>query len=224
MHSVSIRPEIIERVMARRGRTQWFDRLEPARTALVVVDMQSAFLEPGGPAEVPQSRGVVAPINTLTRELRKLGTPVIWVVQANTFKDGRSDWEMFFQNVVGGDVRERSKHVIAQEPTVWHELEVSESDYTGAKNRYSALVPGSSRLEQLLRKLNINTLLIAGTKTNVCCESLARDAMMLDYRVVMLSDCCAALSDDEHRSALENIFQQFGDVSTSDEALGKLKC
>jgi ureidoacrylate peracid hydrolase len=64
--------------------------------------------------------------------------------------------------------------------------------------------------------------LIAGTKTNVCCESTARDAMMLDFKTVMLSDCCAALSDDEHRATLENIFQQFGDVSTADEALRKL--
>jgi ureidoacrylate peracid hydrolase len=56
----------------------------------------------------------------------------------------------------------------------------------------------------------------------VCCESTARDAMMLDFKTVMLSDCCAALSDEEHRAALENIFQQFGDVSTASEALRKL--
>ena len=44
---------------------------------------------------------------------------------------------------------------------------------------------------------------IAGTKTNVCCECTARDAMMLDYKVVLLSDCTAALSDDEHLASLE---------------------
>ena len=64
-----------------------------------------------------------------------------------------------------------------------------------------------------------DTLLIAGTKTNVCCECTARDAMMLDYKVVMLSDCTAALSDDEHRATLENMIQQFGDVLTADEVL-----
>jgi ureidoacrylate peracid hydrolase len=224
VHSVSIRPEIIERVRARSGRTQWFERLNPISTALVVVDMQAAFCAPGAPAEVPRSRGVVAPINELTRELRKLGCPVIWVTQSNTFKNGRSDWEVFFQHVLGGDVRERSKQVVAPgNHAVWEELEVAEADHTVTKNRYSALNPGASRLEQLLRSLKTDTVLIAGTKTNVCCESLARDAMMLDYKVVMLSDCCAALSDDEHRSALENVFQQFGDVSTSKEALRKLK-
>lgn len=47
--------------------------------------------------------------------------------------------------------------------------------------------------------------------------------MMLDLKVVMVSDCCAALSDDEHRSALENIIQQFGDVMTRDEILERLR-
>jgi ureidoacrylate peracid hydrolase len=47
--------------------------------------------------------------------------------------------------------------------------------------------------------------------------------MMLDYKVVMLSDCTAALSDEEHRATLENMIQQFGDVLTADEALGLLK-
>ena len=75
----------------------------------------------------------------------------------------------------------------------------------------------------MLREKGIDTLLIAGTKTNVCCECRARDAMMLDYKVVMLSDCTAALSDDEHRATLENMIQQFGDVLTADEALALLE-
>ena len=91
------------------------------------------------------------------------------------------------------------------------------------KNRYSALIPGSSPLERVLRGMQIDTILVAGTKTNVCCESTARDAMMLDFKVVLVEDCCAALSDDEHRSALENIIQQFGDVMTAEEVLVRLR-
>ena len=53
----------------------------------------------------------------------------------------------------------------------------------------------------------------------MCCECTARDAMMLDYKVVLLSDCTAALSDDEQRATLENVIQQFGDVLSSDEVL-----
>ena len=91
------------------------------------------------------------------------------------------------------------------------------------KNRYSALIPGSSQLERILRGMGIDTILIAGTKTNVCCESTARDAMMLDFKTVMVEDCCAALSDDERRAALENMIQQFGDVMTSKETVARLR-
>jgi ureidoacrylate peracid hydrolase len=223
MHPVSIRPEIIARVLARRGRVDWFDRLDPARTALLVIDMQTAFCAPGAPAEVPLARAIVPAINALTAELRNRGCPVIWVVHANTSRDGRSDWSLFFNHVVGEAVRERTMAALAPgQQTIWEELEVSPQDHTVIKNRYSALIAGSSQLERLLRSLGIDTVLIAGTKTNVCCESTARDAMMLDFKTVLLSDCCAALSDDEHRAALENIYQQFGDVLTADEALRKL--
>ena len=150
MHAVTVRKEIADRVLQRRGRYHLFDRLEAARTALIVIDMQSAFCALGAPAEVPAARGIVEPINRLTAELRALGVPVIWVLHANT-------------------------------------------------------------------------VLVAGTKTNVCCESTARDAMMLDFKVVLVEDCCAALSDDEHRSALENVIQQFGDVMTADEVLSRLR-
>lgn len=223
MHRVSVRPEIIARVLARRGRVDWFDRLDPARTALVVIDMQTAFCAPGAPAEVPLAREIVPAINALTGALRKIGCPVIWVLHANTSRSGRSDWSLFFDHVVGEAVREQTMAALAPgQKTVWSDLDVSPEDHTVIKNRYSALIAGSSQLERLLRSLDIDTVLIAGTKTNVCCESTARDAMMLDFKTVMLSDCCAALSDDEHRAALENIFQQFGDVLTADEALRKL--
>lgn len=216
MHRAGIRQEIIDRVMARRGRLHWFDRLDPAKTALVAIDMQSTFCAPGGPAEVPAARGIVQNINRLSAVLRKLGCPVIWVLHAST----GSDWPLFFDHVVSAEVRART--IESLEPgrqQVWPELQTAPEDIIVVKNRYSALVPGASRLESVLRERGIDTLLIAGTKTNVCCESTARDAMMLDFKVVMLADCCAALSDDEHRASLETHIQQFGDVLTADEAL-----
>jgi ureidoacrylate peracid hydrolase len=223
MHDVRIRQEIIDRVVARRGRLHWFDTLDPARTALVVIDMQNTFCQPGAPAEVPVSRAIVPAINRLSRALRTRGVPVIWVLHANTHREGRSDWEVFFNHVVADQVRTRTIESLAPgRQAVWEELETAPEDVTVIKNRYSALISGSSSLERVLRNLGIDTLLIAGTKTNVCCEATARDAMMLDFKVVMLTDCCAALSDDEHRATLETMIQQFGDVLSGDEALACL--
>jgi ureidoacrylate peracid hydrolase len=73
-----------------------------------------------------------------------------------------------------------------------------------------------------LKTFGIDTLLIAGTATNVCCESTARDAMLLDYRVIMLSDANATWTDAEHAATLDNFLLFFGDVMTADEAIGKL--
>ena len=224
MHDVGVRQEIVDRVLARRGRYHWFDRLDPKRTALVVIDMQNTFCAPGSPAEVPVSRAIVGNINELSHGLRELGVTIVWVLHANTHANGRSDWELFFNHVVTDEVRLRTMESLAPgKQAVWQELDTAPSDITIIKNRYSALSSGSSSLERVLRNRGIVTLLIAGTKTNICCESTARDAMMLDFKVVMVSDCCAALSDDEHRATLETMIQQFGDVMTSGEALERLR-
>jgi ureidoacrylate peracid hydrolase len=216
----AIRPEIARRVIARRGRLHAFESLEAKRSALLVIDMQKAFVAPGAPVEVPAARAIVAPINRLAAELRRRGVPVIWVMHENQ-KDGR-DWDGFFGVFVAPGKRAEAAAALtagADLQGLWPELKVEASDLRIAKNRYSALIGKSSNLEKTLRERGIDTLLIAGTKTNVCCECTARDAMMLDFKVVMLSDCTAALSDDEQRATLENMIQQFGDVRTADEAL-----
>jgi ureidoacrylate peracid hydrolase len=224
MHPVKIRKEIADRVLQRRGRFHLFDRLDPARTALLVIDMQEAFCAPGGPAEVPGSRSIVAPINALTAELRDLGVTVIWVLHSNTRIGDKSDWEIFFNAFVADEVRHKTLNSLAAErQSIWSALETAPSDVTIFKKRYSAFIPGSSNVERVLRGMGVDTVLIAGTKTNVCCESSARDAMMLDFKVVLVEDCCSALSDDEHRAALENVIQQFGDVMTSEEVLARLR-
>ena len=66
-------------------------------------------------------------------------------------------------------------------------------------------------------------LLIAGVATNACCESTARDAMMLNFRVLMVSDACAAASDREHQAALENFYLFFGDVQTTNEVIARVR-
>jgi len=225
MHDGKIRQEVIDRVMARRGHFHLFDHLEPTKSALVVIDMQNTFLRPGAPVEVPKGRDIVSNINRLSAAVRELGVQVIWVTHANSSSGGKSDWPGFFDNFVADEVR--SKTIAGLEPgaegqQIWPELEVAPTDAKIFKNRYSALISGASSLERQLRSQGIDTIMIAGTKTNVCCESTARDAMMLDFKTVMLSDCCAALSDEEHRATLETFIQQFGDVMTADEALTAL--
>jgi ureidoacrylate peracid hydrolase len=226
MHDVEIRQEIIERVLARRSKVHLWDSLDPATTALVVIDMQGTFVAEGSPAEVPKSRDICDNINALAAEARELGVKVIWVTHANTGDGTASDWGGFFNNFVAEDVRARTIESLrpgGEGQRVWHALDVDDKDLTVQKNRYSALIPGSSSLERVLCGYGIENVLVAGTKTNVCCEATGRDAMMLDFNVVMVSDCLAALSDDEHRASLETFIQQFGDVMDHREVLVVLR-
>jgi ureidoacrylate peracid hydrolase len=224
-HSTAIRKEIVDRVLARRGRFHLFDTFDPRRTALVVIDMQGTFVAPGAPAEVPAARRIVGPINALTAALRPLGVSVIWVTHANSRRGDGSDWPGFFDRFVAADMRERTLAALAPDAPatqIWPELQLDAGDQRLRKNRYSALIPGASDLDTTLRDRGITTVLIGGTKTNVCCEATARDAMMLDYGVVMVSDCLAALSEEEHRATLETMIQQFADVMTSGEILERI--
>ncbi|HEY6822576.1 MAG TPA: cysteine hydrolase [Burkholderiales bacterium] len=223
MHAVEIREAIVRRVLERRGRLHLYDRLERERTALVVIDMQNAFVAPGAPVEVPAARSIVPNINRLAAGLRKRGVPVIWVLHQGE-KDG-SDWEAFFGAFVRPEARAKAAQALSlgsDLQKLYPELKTDPQDLFTTKSRYSALIATDSPLKKILSEKRVDTLLIAGTKTNVCCECTARDAMMLDYGVVLLSDCTAALSDDEHRATLENVIQQFGDVLTAGEALALL--
>lgn len=226
MHNVKIGDDIVQRVMARRGRFHLFDCLDPKRSAFLVIDMQNTFVQPGSPAEVAASRGIVPNINTFAQELRRLGGKVVWITTAVTYTREGSEWDNFFDHFVSADVRQRTIEGLSPGhpgQKLWHELKAEEGDLHIVKNRYSAFTPGSSHLERVMRRLRIENILIGGTKTNICCESTGRDAMMIDFKAVIVSDCCAALSDREHLATLETFIQQFGDVMAKDEALAALK-
>jgi ureidoacrylate peracid hydrolase len=224
MHEVTVRQEIIDRVLARRGRFHWFDELDPRRTAFVVIDMQELFCAPGAPAEEPGSREIVEPINKLSGQLRDLGVPVIWVLHANGQSSGRSDWELFFNYIVADEVRQKTLESLA--PRAPESL-VRPDDRSDRHHRDQEPLQranrGLVRLGAAVAQPGRRHRAGRRHEDQHLCEATARDAMMLDFKVVMVSDCCAALSDDEHRAALENMIQQFGDVMTRDEVLERLR-
>ncbi len=74
-----------------------------------------------------------------------------------------------------------------------------------------------------MKARGIDTVLITGTVTNVCCESTARDAMMRNFRTIMISDGNAANSDQDHANSLIAFYLSFGDVETTDAAIAVLR-
>src|ERR1700761_6788870 len=97
MHNFSIPKSITERVIARRGREHVYDNLDPAKTALVVVDMQNAFMLPGvAHALCPMAEKIVPNINRLAAAVRETGGTVVWIVTTFT-EAAMKDWSTYFE-------------------------------------------------------------------------------------------------------------------------------
>jgi ureidoacrylate peracid hydrolase len=99
---------------------------------------------------------------------------------------------------------------------------VEAEDWSVEKNRFSAFIQGASDIEQRLRAAEIDTLIITGTLTDVCCESTARDAMMLNFKTVVISDANAAGCDEDHNNSLNAMGRLFADVVSTDDVIGRL--
>jgi ureidoacrylate peracid hydrolase len=225
MHNVSIPQSIIDRVVTRHGREHVHDDLNPAKTALVVVDMQNAFMLPGvahSPCLMAQE--IVPNINRLAKAVRATSGTVVWIKTHYT-DDTLENWSTLYGMIgrKGTEKRARALTVGSKGHELWPDLEVQPQDLIVGKNRYSAFIQGSSDLAAILRGRGLDTLLITGTVTNVCCESTARDAMMLNFKTVMLTDGNAAVTDADHNASLCNFYLTFGDVMSTDFAIGCLK-
>jgi ureidoacrylate peracid hydrolase len=199
------------------------DTIDAARSALVVIDMQNYFVAEGFPLEVPVAREIVPNINRLAAAMRDVGGLVVWI--QTTATGGLERWgnhHRYTLSAEGARIRLASLDEAAEGFKLYPALEPAPADPRVKKITYSAFIAGSSDLDTLLRHRGIETVLITGTVTNVCCESSARDAMMLDYRVIMVSDANAALTDEEHAATLNSFLVAFGDVMTSDDVIQRL--
>jgi ureidoacrylate peracid hydrolase len=225
MHKVSIPQSIVDRVIAKRGREHVFEDIEPAKTALVVVDMQNAFMLAGvAHALCPMAEKIVPTINRLAAAVRATGGRVVWI--KTTFReDALENWSTYFEmaSPEQGNKRIAALTAGSKGHELWSALAIEASDISVEKNRFSAFIQGSSNLADVLRGHGLDTVLITGTVTNVCCESTARDAMMLNFRTIMVSDGNAAVTDEDHNASLCAFYLTFGDVMTTDALITLLE-
>lgn len=218
--------ELVARVRARRGgRLHLTARLDPTRTALVVIDMQRAFTQHGAPSGTGDAVSVVPAINALAEALRAAGGRVAF--SRGTFDDSADGgWPGFFQRMVEPDLAARILQGL-REGHPLHALDsglhVAEGDFVFPKRRYSAFAPDASPLPAWLSAHGIRTVLVAGTITNVCCESTARDAMQHGYDAVMVADANAARDRGAHAATLCTFIEFFGDVLTTAQLLHLLR-
>ena len=125
VHKIDIAQQAIDISMRRRGAVQPFATIEPEKTALLVVDMQTGFVAPGGVAEIPVAREIVPNINRLAEALRRAGGTVVWIL--STYGPGAErDWTTFFNFVLTGETSDRFRLAFQEgkpEHTLWRELD-----------------------------------------------------------------------------------------------------
>ena len=221
MHKIEIAQQAIDISMRRRGRIQPFVNIAPRNAALLVVDMQTGFIAPGAVAEIPLAREIVPNVNRLARELRNAGGLIVWIM--STYGPGAErDWPTFFNHVIAGDASVRFRLSFAEgQPghALWRELDRQPGDVVQSKNRMTPFADPSHTLETLLPSRGVDTVLVVGTVTNVCCECTARDAAMRDFKTIMISDANASRNDAEHNATLSIFLQAFGGVLSTEEAV-----
>src|SRR5688572_10744953 len=171
LHQWFIEEREYARQHSRRGKRHAFEAVSPRRTALVVIDMVPFFV-----TDSDYCQGIVPNIALLAESLRGAGGLVAWVLPGAGPPSAVAD-EFYGPEVA--EMFRRSGGEGPLEARLWHEFEVHEGDLLVEKTATSAFFPGRCPLPDLLRSRGIDTVLITGTVTNVCCESSARDASTL---------------------------------------------
>ena len=225
MHKIDIPQRIIDRVVKKRGKAHIYDDLDPTKTALLVVDLQNGFMLEGVAHTLCKAAVDIVPnVNRIADALRKTGGLVVWV--KNTFTgESLQSWSVFHEMCTKDRLEKRIAAMTegSKGHQLWADLEVQEDDLIVQKTRFSAFIQGSSDLEAALRLRGIDTVLVTGTVTNTCCESTARDAMMRNFRTIMVSDANAAENDEEHNASLIAFYLTFGDLFSTDEIVALLE-
>jgi ureidoacrylate peracid hydrolase len=225
MHTNVINPVVIERIVQRRGRVPVFNSLDCKRTAHIIVDLQNGFMAPGAVAEIAGARDVVPAVNRISENLRAAGGLVVYI--QNTFdQEAIRTWSTYFEHFCSPVRRQRMIDAFtpgAEGHALWAGLEVRPQDLLVRKRRFGAFAPGASDLHDILQARGIDTLIITGTASQVCCESTARDAMMLNYKVFFVADGNATFTDEEHNATLSAMAYTFCDVIETDALIGLIQ-
>lgn len=178
--------------------------LDPARAAVLVVDMVNDFCKPGGAMVLPGCEALVPKQKAVIDAARNAGAPVIWIHDSHR-RNMRQDREF----------RKRSPHCIEGSwgVEIIEELAAGASEIHVIKHRYSAFF--QTDLDLVLKDMLVSQLVVFGVVTNICVRSTVHDAFFNGYEVIVPFDCCAATSRREQESTLYDIATHFGVVSDS---------
>ena len=148
------------------------------KQALIMIDMQRGFLDSASPLCIPAAEGTVPACAALIGRCHEAGVPVIYAVRHYRASGGKPLSE------------DCAAHLSDAFPDAFTVLP---QDYVLVKPRFSAFF--HTGLDLILRRLGVQTVLLAGTTTPNCIRTTCYDAISLDYDAVVLSDCTSSVTD-----------------------------
>ena len=166
-------------------------RVDAARTALIVIDMQNDFVKDGGSLVVPDAEGTIPAIRWLLDLARESGMKVVFTQDTHT--EGDPEWEVWPEHVL-------------EESWGWRivdELAPGEDEVVIGKVRYDAFY--GTHLDHFLRLWGVDTLIICGTVASICVHYTAASAALRWYDVIVPRDATSALTPFDLESSLRQI-------------------
>lgn len=195
--------------------------LVPSRTALINIDMQRCFVE-GSPLAAPDGVRLVERINQVSAACRNAG--ILVVHTRGWMRQDSSNLGVMGELVPPFIV---ALYTQGAETAELHDsLAVGDDDVIVDKPRYGGF--HGTDLEMILRSHGVDTVIITGIATNICCETTAREAAQRDFRVFFLSDGTATkemggvAADDLQRATCASLGMVFAQIATVDEILDKI--
>jgi nicotinamidase-related amidase len=195
------------------------DRIDPKKTAVVVVDVQNDFCHSDSPLakigmDMTAAQEMVPHLLQLVDSARGAGATIVWVKMVhseNTISPIAIEHRL--------RTRPGAQQICVEGTwgTELYRVEAEPGEPVVIKHRYSAFV--DTDLQLILRSKGITSLILTGVATNVCVESTARDAYMRDYYVTFVDDCSAAYDQAKHDATLRNMADHFGMVVKSEDIM-----
>jgi nicotinamidase-related amidase len=195
--------------------------------AFLIVDMQNDFVRVGAPLEVPDTRKTIAPIQEVTRVFRDAGRPIVYT----RFVAGPGEtllWKWSPQiyppvNCCRIGFRRRYEDIGGEREcmAVIDELVVERGDYVVDKFGYGAFF--RTNLPDILAATGTDTVVIAGTVTQICVEETGRESFHHGYKTVLLSDAVSSFDPELHAATLKNFAMKFGMVMDSSRFIRRVR-
>ena len=178
-----------------------------SKYAILVVDMLNDFVT--GALGCPRAQAIVQPTKELLDEARKNNVPVIYCNDSH-HKGIDKELELWGDHAIRGT---KGAEIIP-------EIAAQENDFIILKRRYSSFF--QTDLDWLLKELKVDTVIITGLHTHMCCRHTAADAFQNNYKVIFAKEATNSFTEEDYLYGLRYAKETYGADALSNEELFKL--